>query len=62
MTKKTVEDTLGVHIDRYVMVHDNAVKEIVDAMGGVDVYVEKPMHYNDYSGNLHINSLKEITT
>ncbi len=58
MTKKTVEDTLGVHIDRYVMVHDNAVKEIVDAMGGVDVYVEKPMHYNDYSGNLHINFTK----
>ena len=58
MTKRTVEDTLGVHIDRYVMVHDNAVKEIVDAMGGVDVYVEKPMHYNDYSGNLHINFTK----
>ena len=58
MTKRTVEDTLGVHIDRYVMVHDNAVKEIVEAMGGVDVYVEKPMHYNDYSGNLHINFTK----
>ena len=40
------------------MVHDNAVKEIVDAMGGVDVYVEKPMHYNDYSGDLHINFTK----
>ena len=32
MTKKTIEDTLGVHIDRYIMVHDAAVKEIVDAM------------------------------
>ncbi len=58
MTKKTIEDTLGVHIDRYIMVHDNAVKEIVDAMDGLDVYVEKPMHYNDYSGNLHINFTK----
>lgn len=58
MTKKTVEDTLGVHIDRYIMVHDSAVKEIVDAMDGLDVYVEKPMHYNDYSGNLHINFTK----
>lgn len=55
MTKRTVEDTLGVKIDKYIMVHDSAVKEIVDAMEGVDIYVEKPMHYNDYSGNLHIN-------
>ena len=58
MTKRTVEDTLGVHIDRYVMVHDDAVKEIVNAMDGLDIYVEKPMHYNDYSGNLHINFTK----
>lgn len=55
MTKRTVEDTLGVHIDRYIMVHDDAVKAIVDAMGGVDIYIEKPMRYHDYSGNLHIN-------
>lgn len=55
MTKKTVENTLGVHIDRYVVVHDEAVKEIVDAMDGLDVYVEKPMHYHDYSGKLHID-------
>ena len=58
MTKRTIEDTLGVHIDRYIMVHDSAVKEIVDAMDGIDIYVEKPMHYNDYSGNLHINFTK----
>ena len=55
MTKRTIEDTLGVHIDKYIMVHDNAVKEIVDAMDGLDIYVEKPMHYNDNAGHLHIN-------
>ena len=55
MTIKTVEDTLGVKIDRYIMVHDNAVKSIVEALGGVDVYVEKNMHYHDYSGHLHID-------
>ncbi len=58
MTVKTVEDTLGVKVDRYIMVHDNAVKSIVEALGGVDVYVEKNMHYNDYSGHLHINLTK----
>ena len=43
MTKRTIEDTLGVHIDKYIMVHDNAVKEIVDAMGGIDIYVEESL-------------------
>lgn len=60
MTKRTVEDTLGVHIDKYIVVHDMAVKEIVDAMDGVDLFVEKPMHYNDYSGKLHINFSKGL--
>jgi len=55
MTKKTIEDTLGVHVDRYIMFHDDAVREIVKALGGVDIYVEKDMHYNDYAGHLHIN-------
>ncbi len=58
MTKRTVEDTLGVHIDRYIMVHDDAVKAIVDAMDGVDIYVEKPMRYHDYTAGLHINFAK----
>ena len=55
MTKKTIEETLGIRIDRYIMVHDFAVKEIIDAMGGLDIYIEKPMKYHDYSAKLHIN-------
>lgn len=55
MTVKTIENTLGINIDRYIVVHDNAVKNIIDAIGGVDVYVEKNMYYNDYAGKLHIN-------
>ena len=58
MTIRTVEETLGVKIDRYIMVHDNAVKEIVDTIGGIDIYVEKNMHYNDFSGKLFINLQK----
>lgn len=58
MIKRTIEETLGVHIDKYIIVHDKAVKEIVDTMGGLDIYIEKPMHYNDYSGKLHINFSK----
>ena len=58
MTIRTIEDTLGIRIDKYLMVHDEAVKKIVEALDGVDIYVEKNMHYNDYSGNLHINLTK----
>lgn len=58
MTIRTIEDTLGIRIDKYIMVHDEAVKKIVEALGGVDIYVEKNMHYNDFSGNLHINLTK----
>lgn len=58
MTIKTVENTLGVHVDKYIMVHDDAVRAIVDAIGGVDIYVEKNMKYNDNAGHLHINFTK----
>lgn len=58
MTVKTIEDTLGVKIDRYIMFHDEGVREVVKALGGVDIYVEKDMHYDDWSGKLHINFKK----
>lgn len=58
MTVKTVEDSLGVHVDRYIMLHDEGVRAIVKALGGVDIYVEKSMHYDDYAGKLHINFAK----
>ncbi len=55
MTKETIEDTLGIRIDRYIVVHDEAVKQIVDTIGGINLYVEKPMRYNDWAGKLRIN-------
>lgn len=60
MTIATVEKTLGVKIDRYLMVHDDAVKAVVEALGGIDVYVEKPMRYHDYAGHLHIDLTKGL--
>lgn len=58
LTKQTVEDTLGVKIDRYIVVSDEAVKRLVDALGGVPIYVEKNMSYDDYSGKLHVHLRK----
>ena len=58
MTVKTIEDTLGIKIDRYIMFHDEGVRAIVKALGGVDIYVEKNMKYDDNTGKLHINISK----
>ena len=55
---KTIEQTLGVRIHHYIVVSNTALVEFIDKIGGVDVYVEKDMHYNDYSGKLHINLSK----
>lgn len=57
-TKQTVEETLGVKVDRYIVVSDDAVKKLVDAIGGVPIYVEKRMNYDDYSGGLHVHLSK----
>jgi len=58
LTVKTLEETLGVDIDRYVLLDIDGVKGLVDALGGVDVYVEKDLKYNDNAGKLHINLKK----
>lgn len=55
LTKRTVEETLGVKVDRYIVVSDEAVKQLVDALGGVPIYVEKKMNYDDFSGKLHVH-------
>lgn len=60
MTKATIERTLGVKIDHYILVHDEAVRRIVDAIGGIPIYVEKNMYYHDYAGNLHVNLSKGL--
>lgn len=59
-TKQTVEETLGVKVDRYIVVSDEAVKRLVDAVGGVPIYVEKKMNYDDYSGGLHVHLSKGL--
>lgn len=58
MTVKTIENTLGVRVDKYIMFHDEGVRAVVKALGGVDIYVEKDMNYDDWSGKLHIHLKK----
>ena len=61
LVKKTLKETFGIKIDRYIIVHDEAVEKIVDVLGGIPIYVEKPMRYHDYAGKLHIDLNKGNT-
>ena len=58
LVKKTLKETFGIKIDKYIIVHDEAVEKIVDALGGIPIYVEKPMKYHDWAGHLHIDLTK----
>jgi LCP family protein required for cell wall assembly len=52
---QTVQDSFGIPIDNFVVINFRGVRELVDAIGGIDVYVEKPMHYTDRTAKLFIN-------
>lgn len=60
LTKKTLEETLGIRIDRYIIVNNSIVKEMVDAIGGIPIYIEKNMQYRDKTAGLNINLTKGL--
>jgi len=45
----------GVGVDRYVTINVQGVEALIDALGGVTVYVPKDMKYQDDSQHLYIN-------
>ena len=47
LSQSTVEQLIGVPIDRYIIIDTKAFERIVDAVGGVDIDVEKRMYYED---------------
>ena len=47
LSQSTVEQLIGVPIDRYILIDTKAFERIVDAVGGVDIDVEKRMYYED---------------
>lgn len=56
LSAKSVSELLdGVGIDRYVRVNVHGVEKLIDALGGVTVYVPKDMKYQDDSQHLYIN-------
>lgn len=47
LSQKAAEELLGIPIDYYVALNFAAFTKVVDAVGGVDINVEKRMYYQD---------------
>ena len=47
LAQSTVENFLGINIDHYIQIDTNSFVKIIDAIGGVDIDVEKRMFYED---------------
>ena len=55
LTSQAIGNTLNdVTIDRYMRISTGALQELVDLLGGVEVFVPRPMSYVDYSQDLKI--------
>lgn len=54
-SQEVVEDLLGIRIDRTIVLDYNAFQDMVDLVGGVEIYVERNMRYRDRRGDLDIN-------
>jgi len=54
--ERTVAKFLGLAgFDRYLTLRINATKELIDAIGGIDVTPDETMNYDDSWGHLHIH-------
>lgn len=58
LTMKTINDYLGTEIEYYVMIDYRAVKEIVDAIGGVALNVPRRMEYYDPTDGFRVDLKK----
>lgn len=56
-TWKMLESLTGIHIDHFVQVDFSGFKRMVDALGGVEICVDKPV--NDPRAELHLKAGKQ---
>jgi LCP family protein required for cell wall assembly len=55
LTVKTLESFMNVNIDYYLETDFTGFARIIDALGGVSIDIEAPLHYVDKAGGLYIN-------
>ncbi|MBI2252513.1 MAG: LCP family protein [Armatimonadetes bacterium] len=56
--QETIKNFLGIPIDYYVILRIKEVKSLVNALGGVEINVEKDIKYDDNWGKLHVHLKK----
>ena len=55
-SERTVSQFLGLPgFDRYLTLRIDATKDVIDAIGGIDVVPDETMNYDDSWGHLHIH-------
>lgn len=52
---QTIGENFGVPIDHYIVVDTQALKDLCQLLGPVEVLVEKEMRYHDWAAHLHID-------
>jgi LCP family protein required for cell wall assembly len=55
LVKETLGRFLGVPVHRHIRVNLAAAEEVMAAIGGVDLDVEREFHYDDWAGKLHVH-------
>jgi len=55
LTISSIRKLLGVPVSHYILIDTSAFERIVDAVGGVDLYVERDMDYEDPEAGLSIH-------
>jgi len=55
LLKKTLEEALGIRIPYFVEINYDGFEKVIDALGGVEIEVEKPLRYVDKAQDLYID-------
>ncbi|WP_346915554.1 LCP family protein [Clostridium sp.] len=58
---KNVEKILDININYVFNINYIAFRNFIDAIGGIEVYIEQDMYYDDETQDLHINFKKGET-
>lgn len=61
LIKETIQTMLNIKIDNIVKIDYKAFREIIDAIGGVKMYIERDMNYDDVTQDLSIHFKKGDT-
>lgn len=55
LLRRTVEHLLDVDVHHYVAVSFMSFERFIDALGGIEVEIDRPMKYDDFAQGLHID-------